>query len=193
MTGKDVIKSLLSGSFGMIQERLDGVSDAEWNQRAFPGTSKPGFILWHCSRILDWTANSAFQGIPEVADAAKWRALFPREACYGAGIPDFLADHVVGTTTSKVVAEYLGEVRASVMPWFETLTDEMLDAPVSMKSNQARREGYLEPAIWAEVEDLEGIIGWNFLLRPSAGHIRRHMGEYDVLVGALRSRTEVRA
>ena len=187
------MKTLLSGSFGMLKERLDAVSDREWNERAFPGTSKPGFILWHCARILDWTANSAFQGAPEVVDSPKWRAAFPREACYGAGIPDFLADHVVGTTTSKVVAEYLGEVKASVMGWFETLTDEVLDAPVAIKDHQAKREGYLAPAIWAEVEDLDGIIGWNFLLRPSVGHIRRHMGEYDLLVGALQSRAEARA
>ena len=188
MTAKELVKSLLAGSFGMIQERLDSVSDAEWNERAFPGTSKPGFILWHCARILDWTANSAFQGAPEVVDAPRWRAAFPREACYGAGIPDFLADHVAGTTTSKVLAEYLAEVKSSVMPWFESLTEQALDAPVALKANQARRDGYLAPAIWAEVEDLDGIIGWNFLLRPSAGHIRRHMGEYDLLVGALRSR-----
>jgi len=188
MTGKELLGSLLTGSFGMIQERLAEIGDDEWNQRAFPGTSKPGFILWHCSRILDWTVNSAFQGVPEVADSEKWRERFPREACYGAGIPDFLADHVAGTTSSKVVADYLGEVRASAMPWFEKLTDDALDEPVSLKANQAHRDGYLDPKIWVEVEDLDGVVGWNFLLRPSVGHIRRHMGEYDVLVGALRSR-----
>ena len=188
MTAKDLLKTLLAGSFAMIQERLDEVSDGEWNERAFPGTSKPGFILWHCARILDWTANSAFQGVPEVVDSPKWRAAFPHEACYGAGIPDFLADHVVGTTTSKVVVEYLGQVKASVMPWFEALSEATLDAPVALKDNQARREGYLEPQIWAAVEDLEGVTGWNFLMRPTGGHIRRHMGEYDLLVGALRSR-----
>jgi hypothetical protein len=188
MQAKDLLKTLLAGSFGMIRERLDEVADHEWNQRAFPGTSKPGFILWHCARILDWTANSAFRGVPEVADSDRWRAAFPREACYGAGIPDFLADHVAGTTTSKDVAEYLDGVKASVMPWFENLSTDSLDGPVSIKANQAQRNGYLEPAIWAEVEDLDGITGWNFLLRPSVGHIRRHMGEYDLLVGALRSR-----
>jgi hypothetical protein len=193
MQAKDLLKTLLAGSFGLIQERLDQVSDSEWNERAFPGTSKPGFILWHCARILDWTANSAFQGIPEAADSARWLKAFPREACYGAGIPDFLADHVAGTTSRKDVADYLSDVKASVMPWFERLTDDDLDAPVTLKANQANREGYLAPKIWAEVEDLDGIVGWNFLLRPSIGHIRRHMGEYDVLVGALRSRTAARA
>ncbi len=193
MQATELLNTLLAGSFGMIQERLNEVTDAEWNDRAFPGTSKPGFILWHCARILDWTVNCAFRGVPEVADSPPWRQRFPREACYGAGIPESLADEVVEATSSKVVAEYLGAVKASVMPWFETQTGDALDAPVLIKANQARREGYLEPAIWAEVEDLDGIIGWNFLLRPSVGHIRRHMGEYDVLVGALRAKTTLRA
>src|SRR5439155_7867197 len=52
MTGVDVLRVLLSGSFGMVQERLNAISDQEWNQRAFPSTSKPGCILWHCARIL---------------------------------------------------------------------------------------------------------------------------------------------
>jgi hypothetical protein len=186
MTGIALLKSLLTGSFGMIQERLDEVSDDEWSARAFPGTSKPGFILWHCARILDWTVNSAFQGVPEVAESPRWRALFPREACYGAGIPDSLADEVVDATSSAEVAEYLAEVKTSVIDWFDRQTDATLDPSPPLKANQARREGYLDAAIYAEVEDLDGISGWNLLMRPAGGHIRRHMGEYDVLVGALR-------
>lgn len=188
MTGIELLKVLLTGSFGMVQERLDSVTDEEWKERAFPGTSKPGFILWHCARILDWTVNSAFEGRDEVADLPKWQACFPREACYGAGITESLADQVADGTSPADVAEYLGEVRTGVMEWFARQTDASLDAKPPLRANQAHREGYLEPHIYAEVADLDGLTGWQLLLRPAVGHIRRHMGEYDVLVGALRVR-----
>src|SRR5436190_284722 len=103
MNGTAVIRMLLNGSFNMIQERLDGMTDEEWRERALPGTSKLGFILWHCTRILDWTVHCAFQGVPEV-------------------------------------------------------------------------------------EDLNGLPTWQILVRPCGAHIRRHMGEYDVLMQALRAR-----
>ena len=95
MNGTAVIQMLLNGSFNMLQERLEAMTDEEWGQRALPGTSKLGFILWHCARIIDWTVHCAFQGVPEVADRAEWRERFAPEACYGAGIPDALADRVV--------------------------------------------------------------------------------------------------
>ena len=193
MTGVDVLRVLLSGSFGMVQERLNAISDQEWNQRAFPSTSKPGFILWHCARILDWTIHSAIQGIAEVADSSTWQGRFAREACYGAGIADSLADEVTASTSRTEVAAYLRDVRAAVMDWFAKQTESSLDAAPPLKTNQANRAGYLDPNIWAEVEDLDGLPGWQLLLRPAGAHIRRHMGEYDVLVGAMRSRTTTRA
>ncbi len=193
MTGVEVLGALLKGSFGMLQERFDAVTDEEWSERVFPSTSKPGFILWHCARILDWTVQSAFQGIPEVADSPRWQAVFPWEACYGAGIPDSLADAVVASTSRTEVAEYLAEVRQASLSWFANQTDATLDAVPPLKANQASRAGYLDPNIWAEVEDLDGLRVWQLLLRPAGGHIRRHMGEYDVLVGALRNRATTRA
>ncbi len=193
MTGVEVLDALLRGSFAMVQERLDAVTDDEWNERAFPSTSKPGFILWHCARILDWTIHSAFQGIPEVADSPRWHEVFPREACYGAGIPDSLAEDVAAGTSRTEVAEYLAQVRSAAMAWYAKQTDATLDAAPPLKANQANRAGYLDPNIWAEVEDLDGLKGWQLLLRPAGGHIRRHMGEYDVLVGALRKRATTRA
>src|SRR5439155_18922409 len=91
------------------------------------------------------------------------------------------------------VAAYLRDVRAAVMDWFAKQTESSLNAAPPLKTNQANRAGYLDPNIWAEVEDLDGLPGWQLLLRPAGAHIRRHMGEYDVLVGAMRSRTTTRA
>src|SRR5436305_1392582 len=136
MQGTDVLRMLLVGSFNLIEERLAEVSDEEWGERALPGTSRLGFIAWHCARILDWTVQSAIQGDPEVADSAKWRQRFRREWCYGAGINGTLADEVAASTTRADVREYLAEVRAAVLTWFGGQTDASLDMKPPLKGNQ---------------------------------------------------------
>ena len=185
MTGVDVVGMLLKGSFSLLDDRLGASTEEVWRGRAIPGSNKPGFILWHCARILDWTLNSAIRGAPEVVEAAPWRDRFPREALAGFGISRELADRVADETPARDVAGYLSEVRTAAMSWFETQTDESLAAVPPLKANQPR--AYLEPAVWAEIEDLDGLPVWQLLLRPAGAHIRRHAGEYDVLAEALRS------
>ena len=104
-----------------------------------------------------------------------------------------MADELTARIVRTAVADYLAEVKQSVLDWFARQSDSSLDAPVALRANQERRAGYLDPNIWAEVADLDGLTGWQFLLRPAIGHVRRHMGEYDVLVGALRTRAKPRA
>ena len=192
MQGTDVVRMLLTGSFALVEERIDVLTDDEWSERALPGTSLPGFVVWHCARILDWTVRCAIQGEPEVADTARWRERFPREWCYGAGIPDALADEIAASTTRAEVREYLADVRASVLTWFNAQTDLTLDAVPPLKANQVNRDGYLERSVWSEVEDLDGLKAWQLLARPCISHVRRHAGELDVLVGLLRARTRSR-
>ena len=187
MRATDVLRMLLKGSFGMLEERASAARDDEWRGRALPGTSKPGFIIWHCARILDWTIHSAVQGVPEVADSERWRERFPREAAYGAGIPAELADQVADSTPARVVAEYLVEVRTPALAWFDLQDDRSLEAVPALQEHQALRPGYLDPSVWAEVADLNGLPAWQLLMRPAGAHIRRHMGEYDLLVEALRA------
>jgi hypothetical protein len=193
MTGIDVLRLQLKGSFNNISGRLADLSDDEWDRRVGPGTSKLGFILWHCARIIDWTAHSAIQGGAEVADRDPWRGRFPQRALYGAGISEDVADSVTQTVTRSDTAAYLADVQESLFAWFEQQTPESLDAPVSLKATQARRPEYLDPAVWAEIEDLDSLPAWGLLIRPAAGHIRGHCGEFDALRGLLRSGTRLRA
>lgn len=187
MRGTDALGALLRGSFAMLDERLTDVREDEWRARALPGTSKPGFILWHCARILDWTVRCAIEGEPEVADSARWQDRFPREAGAGFGISPELADRVCDSTSAREVASYLAEVRTASLAWFEKQTDDSLDSVPPMKANQGRRPLYLEPAAWEDIADLDGLPAWQLLMRPAGGHIRRHLGEYDVLLQAIRS------
>lgn len=186
MRGTDVVGVLLKGSFALLDERLSAARDDEWRGRALPHANKPGFILWHCARILDWTVCSAIRGTPEVVDSAPWRGRFPREAGAGFGIPRELADQIADATAPSDVAAYLGDVRAEALSWFDAQTDESLDAVPPMKENQP--PFFRQPQVWAEIADLDGLPTWQLLMRPAGAHIRRHAGEYDLLVEALRAK-----
>ena len=191
MTGIDVLRLLLLGSFGNISRRLTELSDDEWDRRAVPGTSKAGFILWHAARILDWTYSS-IAGVPEVAQRDPWRRRFPQEAMFGAGIPASVADGVTQAVSRTDTIAYLDDVKTAFLEWFDLQTPETLEAAVSLRTPAAEEAGYLAPAVWEEISDLDGIPIWHMLMRPSGGHVRVHLGEFDTLVGLLRTEATLR-
>lgn len=193
MTGVDVLRMMLEGSFNLVRTRMDELSDAEWDQRAMHGTNKLGFILWHSTRIIDWTVNCAIQGAPEVAGHKPWSDLFPAGSLYGAGITQTLADTIPSQVSRADALAYLAEVRTGVMQWLDRQTPESLDAVPALRAHQQRTPGYLDPSVWAEVESLDGLAAWQLLARPSISHVRIHVGEYDVLLNALRSKAAARA
>jgi hypothetical protein len=186
MTGIDVLRLLLNGSFANISGRLAQLGDEDWDRRAVPGTSKVGFILWHAARILDWT-HSSLAGVPEVAHRDPWRDRFPKEALCGFGISASVADMVPHAVSRSETIAYLADVKTAFLEWFDRQTPEMLDARVSLRTPAAEQAGYLAPAVWEEISDLDGIPAWQMILRPSGGHIRAHQGEFDTLVGLLRT------
>src|SRR5438045_9668733 len=94
MTGRDLLEMQLAGSFNMLRERLDMLSDAEWTARAIPGTNLPGFTLWHAARTIDWGIHCAIHGVPETADRAQWGDLRAADFAYCAGITAPEADQL---------------------------------------------------------------------------------------------------
>lgn len=187
MKGTDLLRLQLNGSLNLVAERLEAISDEEWNRRAVPGTNKLGFILWHCVRIVDWTVHSALQERPEVADREPWVSLFPPLAYYGAGIPADVADSVPRDVTRAGTAQYVAEVRRAAFEWFDRQTDSTLDAVTPLRQRQAAHPGYLDPPVWAEVASLDGLPAWQILARPAISHVRVHIGEFDVLLQASRA------
>ena len=187
MKASDVLRFQLNGSLNLVAERIEAISEGEWNRRAVPGTNKLGFILWHCSRIIDWTVHSALQGAAEVADGEPWVRLFPRHAYYGAGIAIEVADSVPDSVTRAETASYLADVRKLTFQWFDEQTDSTLDGATPLKRHQAAHPGYLDPPVWAEVASLDGLPAWQVMARPAISHVRIHIGEYDTLLLALRA------
>jgi hypothetical protein len=184
---KDVLRFQLEGSFTQVRERVEAATDAEWDARAMPGTSKVGFVLWHCARTLDWAVNCALAGSPEVADQPAWsERLGAPEGLFGAGIPDAVADALPRRVSRQAVLEYLEEVRASALAWLEGTPSADLERPVDLEARLAAKPDYRRPGVWAEIESLSGIPAWQLLARPAISHIRNHMGEVDTQLAGLR-------
>src|SRR2546430_15201217 len=117
MAGRGVLEMQLAGSFNMLRERLDMISDAQWVTRAIPGTNLPGFTLWHAARTIDWGVHCAIQGVPEIADRPEWRDLGAAEFAYGAGITSQEAGEGAQSVSPHQVRGCLDAVRAAALAW----------------------------------------------------------------------------
>lgn len=174
----------MAGSFNLIAGRLEPASSV-WRDRAFEGANPPGFTLWHCARTIDWAVQCAIRGIDEVARSDRWRSLMLTRFHFGAGISAETAREIAAAIAPGTLAEYLKAVRAAVTDWLEPLDDASLDVVPAFRSHNERSAGYSEPAVWREIEDLEGIPSWQILARPCISHVRTHIGEVDTLMQAL--------
>jgi hypothetical protein len=181
MTGVDILQMQLVGSFNLIRERVQAVPDGDWDRSVIPGTSRIGFTLFHCARIIDWAVHTAVRGAPEVADDGRWRDRLAPDALFGAGISDATADTVPERVSRATLLEYLDILQPAVLDWLSSQTPESLDRPADIRGHQAQRPEYMADPVWAEIASLDGIPGWQVLARPSMAHIRVHMGEVDVL------------
>jgi hypothetical protein len=65
MRGVDVLKMQLLGSCSLVAEHAKA-AEPHWTAHAFDGASLPGFVLWHCARIIDWGVHAVVQGVPEL-------------------------------------------------------------------------------------------------------------------------------
>src|SRR3982074_795356 len=73
MDVKPLLQFLLNGSFKLLTEELEGMTDEEWRSRPFPGANLLGFTVWHCARTIDWAVNRVLRNSPELADLVAWR------------------------------------------------------------------------------------------------------------------------
>lgn len=187
MSTVQVLQLQLNGSFNLLMELIDSMSDADWGSRAVPGTSKPGFTVWHGARIIDWGVHCAIQGVPELADRPEWAQLRGRELAYGAGITEAEADGVPESISPQQVRAYLSALKPVALGWLDRQSDAELDAIPSFQVHQQSNPRYLSPSVWAEVETLDGIPAWQILARPCVSHIRVHAGEVRTLLQMMRA------
>jgi hypothetical protein len=186
---KGLLQFQVNGSFKMLTEIAQGASDAEWKARSFPTANMIGFTIWHCARTIDWAVNCVMRGASELADQSEWHDLKMADAVFGAGASREAADNVARDVSRTRVAAYIEALRQDTVAWLADVSNEDLSATVDLKARHAAKPQYMTPHVWEEIEDLNGIPGWQFLARPSVSHIRVHYGEVTSQLGALRTAT----
>jgi hypothetical protein len=184
---KGLLQFQMNGSFGLLTELAEGASDAEWRARSFPAANLVGFTVWHGARTIDWAVNVVMRGAPELADQAEWQDLRVADAVFGAGASRDAADAVAQAVPRTRVSAYLGALRQSVVAWLAAVPNDELSSAVDLKARHVAKADYMTPPVWEEIQDLDGIPGWQFLARPCVSHIRVHYGEVTSQLGALRS------
>ncbi len=192
MDAKGLLQFQLNGSFGLLAEVAAGTSDADWRAKASPTSNPVGFTVWHGVRTIDWAVNWVMRAAPELADQAEWQDVRATAALFGAGATREAADAVAQDVPRIRVAAYVDALRQDAAAWLAAVPNEDLSTAVDLKARQDQKPEYMTPAVWAEIEDLDGIPGWQFLARPCVSHIRVHYGEVTNQLALLRRAAPVR-
>ena len=187
MDAKGLLQFQVNGSFNLLNELAQGASDEEWEARSFAAANLVGFTVWHCARTMDWAVNCVVRGAPELADGAEWQDVKVKEAVFGAGASRDAADAVARDVPRTRVASYLDALRQGTVAWLAAVDNEDLSTKVDLRARHNAKREYMAPHVWEEIEDLDGLPGWQFLARPCVSHIRVHYGEVTNQLGALRS------
>src|ERR1700730_6774546 len=176
MDVKPLLQFLLNGSFTLMTEELEGMTDDEWKSRPFPGANLLGFTVWHSARTIDWAVNCVLRGSPELVDSPEWHDVMVADAMFGAGAPRDAADRVAKDVPRTRVLEYLNAVRGPALTWFAAVSPEELSGAIDLKASHAEKAAYMAPPVWKEIADLDGIPKWQFIARPCASHVRVDYG-----------------
>jgi len=187
MNGVDILTMQLLGSCNLVATQAEEVAPF-WDQRAFAKASLPGFVEWHCARIIDWGVHTVVRNVPELASQPRWRDRVRYEMGHGVGISDAEADDIAVTVAASDVAEYAHALRDGIASWLDATEPSELDQVPDLRARSQDHLRYRSPSAWEEIKSLEGIPAWQFLARPCIAHIRVHSGQVDLLTQLLRSR-----
>ena len=184
MVGHELLAIQVDGSFSLIDEYTQSAA-RYWGERPVSATSLPGFVLWHCARIMDWGVNAVVRRTTELAASEPWRERVRYDLGHGAGLPLEDADEAARSVSPANLAAYVAELRSHVTRWMEGASESDLDRIVDVRSACETNRRYVTDAAWAEVQNLDGVQSWQFLARPCVGHIRVHIGEVATLLTVL--------
>jgi hypothetical protein len=186
VTGVDILTMQLVGSCKLVAKQADE-AEPYWKQRAFAKASLPGFVAWHCARIIDWGVHTVVRNVAELASEPQWCDRLRYEMGHGAGLSDADADDIAGTVRPHDVIEYASALRDGIVSWLDATDGVELDQVPDLRARNQEHPLYLTPSAWEEIKGLEGIPAWQLLARPCISHIRVHSGEVETLTQLLRS------
>jgi hypothetical protein len=131
--------------------------------------------------------NCVLKGAPELADSSEWADLKVPGALFGAGATREAADRAALEVSKTRVRDYLGALRSQSLEWLESATPAELEQATDLRNSHSGKPEYMEPAVWTEIQDLEGIPKWQFLARPCVSHIRVHYGQVTSQLEGMRA------
>lgn len=176
---------LLKGSGGLVRSATEEFTDAEWVDRAMPGTNPPGFTAWHMARAVDWAVQCGVRGVPEVAAGDGFEAVGV-ELGFGTGVGPEEAMAIARRMPRDLVAKYSATVIGTSVKWLEDASEQELEKQTQLAQNQAAFAVYRSEGHLADVRDLLDIPNWMLILRPAVSHIRVHYGELQTLSEVFR-------
>ena len=186
MLAHELLAAQIDGSLALIDEDTQSAAPY-WSERAASGTSMPGFVMWHCARIMDWGVNAVVRSTTELASSDPWRERLRFDLGHGVGLSSEDADAAALSVSPVDLTAYVAELRAHVTAWIHDASEADLDRIVDVRSACETNPRYITDAAWAEVENLDGVRRWQFLARPCVSHIRVHIGEVETLLTVLRA------
>lgn len=186
MVGHELLTVQVEGSFALIGEYTQSATPY-WSERPVSGTSMPGFVMWHCARIMDWGVNAVVRGTTELAASDAWRERVRFDLGHGVGLSSEDADDAALSVSPVDVSAYVAELRSEVHDWIGDASEADLGRAVDLRRACETNPRYITDSAWAEVENLDGVSSWQFLARPCVSHIRVHIGEVGTLLTVLRA------
>src|SRR5437879_9786453 len=109
---KPILEFQVNGSFNILKQTIEGMTDEEWTSRPYPSANLVGFTAWHSLRTIDWAINTAVRGAPEMAADPEWRDVKPDGAYFGAGVSKEDADAIARKVGRTLMIGYLEALRA---------------------------------------------------------------------------------
>jgi hypothetical protein len=186
MTGVEILTYQLVASCNLTAQRAEE-AEPYWRQRPFAAASLPGFITWHCTRIIDWGVHTVVRDVPELASRPEWRDRMRYEMGHGAGLSDAEADSIAADVQAHDVIDYARALRAAISDWLGTTDDAALDQVPDLRARNQTHPRYRTPEAWEEIKGLEGVPAWQLRSRPGMFHIRTHAGELEALTQLLKT------
>jgi hypothetical protein len=186
VNGVDILTMQLIGSCNLVAAQAEEAAPC-WDQRAFAKASLPGFVEWHCARIIDWGVNTVVRNVPELASQPQWRDRVRYEMGHGAGLSDLDADDIAATVAARDVTEYALSLSDGIASWLDATEASELDQVPDLRARNQDHPRYRTPTAWEEIKNLQGIPAWQFLGHACIAHIRVHSGQVDALTQLLRS------
>jgi len=123
------ILKVLERNWGMVDNALNGLDDANVSRIPADGCNSIAWIMWHMNRVLDTFVNVRFQSKPQVWITDSWYQKFGMtddEANRGGG---WTAQQVVewASPSKDVLVGYADAVKASAKEYLGSLTDADLE------------------------------------------------------------------